>query len=131
MAIATLIIGLLAAPGGAAAPVPGSQTEGTLTAVDAGTITLATGAGTQIRVALTGETVVIQRKPVTLQDIKPNDFVGVTARRDSVLAGLEDSLPPALQPALRTARRFTSIGWMQRFSIAAEYEDIIGPLVAP
>jgi hypothetical protein len=56
---------------------------------------------------------------------------GVAARRDSVLAGLEDSLPAALQPALRGARSLTSPGWVQRLSLAAEYEDIIAPLVAP
>ena len=56
---------------------------------------------------------------------------GVAPGRDSVLARLEDSLPAALQPALRGARRFTSPGWVQRYSLAAEYQDIIAPLVAP
>jgi len=106
-AFAALIIGLLAAPRGAAAPVPGTQTEGTLTAVDAGTMTLATGAGNQIRVALTGETLVIQRKPVTLQDIKPNDFVGVTARRepDGSLTALSINIfPPEFRGRVREAQ---------------------------
>jgi hypothetical protein len=56
---------------------------------------------------------------------------GVAARRDSVLSRLEDSLPAALQPALRGARRFTNPGWVQRLSLAGEYQDLIAPLVAP
>ena len=56
---------------------------------------------------------------------------GVAARRDSVLAKLEVSLPSALEPALRGSRRFTSPGWVQRLAWAAEYQDIIAPLVAP
>jgi hypothetical protein len=60
----------------------------------------------------------------------PELLSGVAARRDSVLAWLEDSLPAALQPALRGARRFASPGWAQRLSFAAEYDEIIAPLVA-
>lgn len=56
---------------------------------------------------------------------------GVAARRDSVLAKLEDSLPSVLEPALRGSRRFTRPGWVQRLAVAAEYHDIIAPLVAP
>ncbi|MGH7612657.1 MAG: hypothetical protein ACREMW_01265 [Gemmatimonadales bacterium] len=56
---------------------------------------------------------------------------GVAARRDSVLARLEDSLPVALEPALRFARRFASPGWVQRMALAAQYEDITAPLVTP
>ncbi len=61
----------------------------------------------------------------------PELLSGVAARRDSVLARLEDSLPAALQPALRGARGFASPGWAQRLSFAAEYDEIIAPLVAP
>ena len=61
----------------------------------------------------------------------PELLSGVAARRDSVLARLEDSLPAALQPALRRARGFASPGWAQRLSFAAEYDEIIAPLVAP
>jgi hypothetical protein len=64
-------------------------------------------------------------------DDGPELLGGVAARRDSVLARLEDSLPAALQPALRGARSFASPGWVQRLSFAAEYDDIIAPLVAP
>lgn len=107
VALAALIIGLLAAPSGVAAPGSATQTEGTLTAVDAGTITLATGAGSQVRIAVTGETLVIQRKPVTLQDIKPNDFVGVTARREpdgSLTAISINIFPPEFRGRVREAQ---------------------------
>jgi hypothetical protein len=56
---------------------------------------------------------------------------GVAAGRDTILARLADSLSPALQPALRGARSFTTPGWVQRLSFAAEYQDIVAPLVAP
>jgi len=64
-------------------------------------------------------------------DDGPELLGGVAARRDSVLARLEDSLPAALQPALQGARSLASPGWVQRLSFAAAYDDIIAPLVAP
>jgi hypothetical protein len=61
---------------------PTGQVEGTISAVDAGTVTIMDRSGSQVRVALTGDTVVLQRSSATLETIKPNDFVGVTARRE-------------------------------------------------
>src|SRR5881409_1248013 len=65
-----------------AAPGPATQAEGTIAAVEPAAVTVATSTGTQVRVVMTGDTVVIRRRTVPLEDMKPNDFVGVTARRE-------------------------------------------------
>ncbi len=83
MLLPVALVALLTARSALAAPGPAGQTEGSIVAVSAGAITVATSAGTQVRVAVTGETTVIQRKRVGLEDIKPNDLVGVTARREA------------------------------------------------
>jgi hypothetical protein len=46
-------------------------------------VTVTTRTGAQVRVLITSDTTIIQRKPVALENIKPNDFVGVTARRET------------------------------------------------
>jgi uncharacterized protein DUF5666 len=63
--------------------LPAGQVEGTISAMGAGTIMIADPDGTPVRVVVTADTVVIQRSGATLETIKPNDLVGVTARRES------------------------------------------------
>lgn len=94
-AIFTVAVGILMASPVLAAPA--GQAEGTITAVDPGAITITTPAGNQVRVGVSGDTRIIQRRAVTLEDIKPNDFVGVTARReaDGSLTAISINIFPA------------------------------------
>jgi len=90
-----------------AAPAPGAVAEGTITALGAGTLTLTTRDGTQVRVAVTADTRIIQRKAVKLEDIKPNEFVGVTARREadgSLTAISINIFPPEFRDRIREAQ---------------------------
>jgi len=90
-----------------AAPGPSTQAEGTLAAVDPAAVTVTTSAGTQVRVAVTGDTVVIRRRAVVLEDMKPNDFVGVTARREadgSLTAISINIFPPEFRGRVREAQ---------------------------
>jgi len=101
-----VIVGLLPDTGLTAPAGPG-QTEGTIVAVESGAVTITTRAGTQVRVLVSGETVVIQRRPVALETIKPNDFVGVTARReaDGSLTALSINIfPPEYKDRIRQAQ---------------------------
>ena len=75
----TVLLGV--AQPGLAAPAAGAQAEGTIAAVEPGGLTITNRAGAQVRVVTTSETTIIQRRQVTLEAIRPNDFVGVTARR--------------------------------------------------
>ncbi len=77
------VVWFLLSPVALAAPVPASQAEGTITALDTGAVLVTTRTGSQVRIAVTGDTLVIQRKLVKLEDIRPNDFVGVTAQREA------------------------------------------------
>jgi hypothetical protein len=76
-----LAIAVLGSP--ATGALPAGQVEGTITAMGTGTIMITDRDGTPVRVLVTGDTVVIQRSSTTLETIKPNNFVGVTARRES------------------------------------------------
>jgi len=90
-----------------AAPAPGSVTEGIIAAVDASVVTVTTRAGSQVRLAINSDTVVIQRRPVKLEDIKRNEFVGVTARREpdgSLTAISINIFPPEFKGRVREAQ---------------------------
>lgn len=90
-----------------AAPAPGGQAEGTITAVETAAVTVTTRTGSQVRIAVTGDTLVIQRKPVKLEDIKRNEFVGVTARREadgSLTAISINIFPPEFKGRVREAQ---------------------------
>jgi hypothetical protein len=101
----TILVGSLQT--GLAAPAPPAQAEGTITAVEAGAVTLTTRAGAPLRVILTPETTIIQRRPVTLETIRPNDFVGVTAKREadgSLTAASINIFPPEFKGRIRQAQ---------------------------
>ena len=87
--------------------LPAGQVEGTISAVGAGTIMIADRDGTAVRVIITGDTVVIQRSGTALETIKPNDFVGVTARRESdgsLTAISINIFPPEFRGRVREAQ---------------------------
>ncbi len=81
-----------------AAPAAGpSQIEGFVSAVDGTTLTVALRNNDKVRVAATADTRIILRTSQLLKDIKPNDFVAVTAKREpdgSLTAVLINILPP-------------------------------------
>ncbi len=107
--LAAAVVGYLLLPVVRAAPGAAGQAEGTIAAVDTGAVTVATRTGSQVRIVVTGNTVVIQRKLSKLEDIKPNDFVGVTARReaDGSLTAISINIfpPPVQGPGARRAVR--------------------------
>ncbi len=111
--LAAGVVGYLLLPVVRAAPVPAGQAEGTITAVDTGAVTIATRSGSQVRIVVTGNTQVIQRKLVKLEDIKPNDFVGVTARREadgSLTAISINIFPPEFRGRVRAAQFVMNTG---------------------
>lgn len=90
-----------------AAPAHGGQAEGTITAVETAAVTVTTRTGSQVRIAVTGDTLIIQRKPVKLENIKRNEFVGVTARREadgSLTAISINIFPPEFKGRVREAQ---------------------------
>ncbi len=98
-------IGVLGTP--VTGALPAGQVEGTISAMGAGTIMIADRDGTSVRVVVTGDTVVIQRSSTTLETIKPNNFVGVTARRESdgsLIAISINIFPPQFRGRVREAQ---------------------------
>ncbi len=105
--LAAAVVMYLRLPVVRAAPVPAGQVEGTITAVDTGAVIVATRNGSQVRIVVTGNTLVIQRKLVKLEDIKPNDFVGVAARREadgSLTAISINIFPPQFKDRVRATQ---------------------------
>jgi hypothetical protein len=108
--VLTLLVGLLSSA--IAAPTI-AQAEGTIAAVESGTLTITTQAGAQVRVVLTPETTIIQRRQVTLESIRPNDFVGVTAKREadgSLTAISINIFPPEFKGRIRQAQFVMNTG---------------------
>src|SRR5256712_6485304 len=107
MVTAVAVVGLFLSPVVLAAPGPSTQAEGTIAAVEMGTVAVATNSGSQVRGAVTGDTVVIQRRSGMLEGIKPKDFVGVTARREadgSLTAISINIFPPEFKGRVREAQ---------------------------
>jgi hypothetical protein len=103
----TCAIALLLPGSADTAPAAPGPTEGTIASVEAGAVTVTTRGGTQVRVLVTPDTTIIQRKPVTLENIKPNDFIGVTARREtdgSLTAISINIFPPEFKDRVRQAQ---------------------------
>jgi hypothetical protein len=104
--LAVAVVGLLRSPTmGASAPA--SQAEGTVRTVEGGALTLVSPSGSEVRIAVAGDTVVLQRQSVPLDTIKPNDFVGVTARREadgSLTALAINIFPSAFRGRVREAQ---------------------------
>lgn len=84
-----------------AAPAPGlSQIEGVIATSDATSLTVALRNNDRVLVTPTADTRIIQRLSQRLQDIKPNEFVAVTARREpdgSLTALLINIISPELR----------------------------------
>lgn len=106
--LAVLLAAVVGVPAaGLAAPLAATQAEGTIAAVEAGALTITTPTGARVRVVLTPETTVIARRPVPLESIRPNDFVGVTARREadgSLVAISINIFPPEFKGRISQAQ---------------------------
>ena len=105
--LVVLSLGLVLPRAGTAAPAGQGQTDGTIASVEAGAVTITSRTGVPVRVFVSADTTVIQRRPVTLENIKPNDFVGVTARReaDGSLTALSINIfPPEFKDRVRQAQ---------------------------
>ena len=97
---------LLLAPAAPAAPAL-DQAEGTIASVAADGLVISTRGGPQLRVTVSPDTTVIQRRRVGLEDIRPNDFVGVTARREldgSLVALSINIFPPEFRTRIQQAQ---------------------------
>jgi hypothetical protein len=66
-----------------AAPAPLQTAEGVVSAADSAAVTMTARAGATVRVAINAETRVIRRQTAKLSDIKPREFIGVAAKRES------------------------------------------------
>jgi hypothetical protein len=91
-----------------AAPAAGPwQIEGVVADGDATSVTVTLRNNDRVRVTATADTRIILRTPVQLTAIKPNDFVGVTSRRepDGSLTALSINIfPPQYRGQIREAQ---------------------------
>lgn len=109
-----LIVGMLVWPAAVgAAPAPAGPIDGTITAVDATSLTVAARSGEVVRIGVTADTRIIRRQPVGLEDIKPNEFVGVAARReaDGTLTAVSINIfPPEFKDRIRREQSLMESG---------------------
>jgi len=104
--VVATVSGLPLSAGAAPAAGPG-QIEGFVSDSDATSITVALRNNEKVRVTATAETRIILRTIVQLTDIKPNDFVAVTSRREpngSLTAVSINILPPEYKGRMREAQ---------------------------
>ncbi len=109
-----LIVGMLVWPAAVGAePAPAGPIDGTITAVDATSLTVAARSGEVVRIGVTADTRIIRRQPVGLEDIKPNEFVGVAARReaDGTLTAVSINIfPPEFKGRIRQEQSLMESG---------------------
>lgn len=106
--LAALIVVIVMAPMHASAgPAPGSLTEGVIASVEGSSFNVSTSTGSAIRITVTADTRIIQRQPARLEDIKPNDLVGVTSKREpdgSLVAISINIFPPEFKGRTRESQ---------------------------
>ncbi len=81
--------------------------EGIIAAVEAGAFVVTTPTGGSVRIVANADTRIIRRQQVRLEDIKANEFVGVTARRepDGGLTAVSINIfPPEFKGRVREAQ---------------------------
>ena len=99
--LVSVLVALPGAVGAAPAPPP---TEGVINAIDAASFTVTASNGSLVRVMPTADTRIIRRQPARLEDIKPHDFVAVTAKREpdgSLTAISINIIPPEFRGQVR------------------------------
>lgn len=80
------------------------RVRGTITAVDGNVLSVKSGDGKNVDIHLADKTVIVFTQPITLADIKPGDFLGVTSlkRDDGTLTAFEvRRFPKPLNPGHR------------------------------
>lgn len=78
--------------------------EGVVSGSDASTVIMTARSGATVRVAVNAETRIIRRQPSKLTDIKPREFVAVTAKREadgSLTAVAINIFPPEFKGRVR------------------------------
>jgi len=106
IAVVVAVSGLPLSAGAAPAAGP-SRIEGFVAAVDGSILTVALRNSDRVRVGATADTDIILRTTVQLTVMKPNDFVGVTARREangSLTAVSINIFPPEFKGRVREAQ---------------------------
>lgn len=102
--IAAMLIAPLSAQ---AAPAPGGTTEGVISTIEGSSFSVSTPSGSAVRITVTADTRIIQRQPARLEQIKPNDLVGVTAKRESdgsLIAISINIFPPEFKGRIRESQ---------------------------
>ncbi len=103
-----VLVATLAMPGLiAAAPAPQGVTEGVIASADASSFTVTAANGSQVRITANVDTRIIRRQQARLEEIKPNDLVAVTAKREpdgSLTAILINIFPPEFKGRVREAQ---------------------------
>jgi RNase P/RNase MRP subunit p29 len=100
-----VLVATLAMPGLiVAAPAPQGVTEGVIAAADAASFTVTAANGSQVRITANADTRIIRRQQARLEEIKPNDFVAVTSKREpdgSLVAISINIFPPEFKGRFR------------------------------
>jgi hypothetical protein len=104
-----------------AAPATGpTQIEGVVSTNDATSVTIALRNNDKVRVVATADTRIILRSVVLLTEVKPNDFVAVTSKREadgSLTAVLINIFPPEFRGRVREAQFVMESGNMMTNAI--------------
>jgi hypothetical protein len=102
--LVVLLAALLALPAAVSAAPAVVTAEGVVSASDAATVTMTARSGATVRVAVNAETRIIRRQTAKLTDIKPREFVAVTAKRESdtsLTAVIINIFPPEFKGRVR------------------------------
>jgi hypothetical protein len=113
------VAGLPMVAGAAPAAAP-AQIEGLVSSSDATSVTVALRNNDKVRVVTTAETRIIMRTAQRLTDVKPNDFVAVTSKREadgSLTAILINIFPPEFRGRVREVQFVMESGNMMTNAI--------------
>jgi hypothetical protein len=105
---------------GAAPAAAPAQIEGLVSSSDATSVTVALRNNDKVRVVTTAETRIIMRTAQRLTDVKPNDFVAVTSKREadgSLTAILINIFPPEFRGRVREVQFVMESGNMMTNAI--------------
>lgn len=120
VAVAIAAVAGLPVVAGAAPAAGPAQIDGFVSASDAASVTVALRNNDKVRVVATADTRIILRTVVLLTDVKPNDFVAVTSKREadgSLTALLINIFPPEFRGRVREAQFVMESGNMMTNAI--------------
>ena len=102
--LSSILFFALAALGTALEAQEPTRVRGTISALDGNVLSVTSGGGKKASIQLADKTVIVFTQPITLADIKPGDFLGVTSmkRADGTLTAVEvRRFPKPLNPGHR------------------------------